>query len=282
MRITNEVARVLSGLVVCKQWAGITGAKSAQRFYTVVIEEKLDRKLYTEVNKVLEALGGKWSRKDKAHTFEKNPTETLDAVIESGEVTTEKEKGLDFFPTPRDLARELVALAGAKKGQTVLEPSAGIGNIAVAAMAAGGEVTAVEIDPDRALVLEDALKILRSGTYGTPTGLPSFSVRVGNFLDMDSATSLLKFDAVVMNPPFSKRQDLAHVRHAYRFVAPGGVLVAVMSAGVKFRQDRLATEFRALVESEGGEITDLPDESFRESGTGVRAVVVRIRKPARS
>ena len=30
---------------------------------------QLDRKTYTEVNKVLENMGGKWNRKTKAHVF---------------------------------------------------------------------------------------------------------------------------------------------------------------------------------------------------------------------
>ena len=46
-----------------------------------------------------------------------------------------------------------------------------------------------------------------------------------------------RFDRVVMNPPFCRGRDLDHVRHALRFVAPGGRLVAIMSAGVAFRED---------------------------------------------
>ena len=46
------------------------------------IEKPLDRKLYVEVNAALEALGGKWDRKSKAHVFGEGPADALDQVIE--------------------------------------------------------------------------------------------------------------------------------------------------------------------------------------------------------
>ena len=61
----------------------------------------------------------------------------------------------------------------------------------------------------------------------------------------------------------------------------GGLLVAVMSAGVAFRSDRTTTGFRDLVTAAGGEITALPDGSFGDSGTGIRTVLVTIPVAAR-
>jgi type I restriction-modification system DNA methylase subunit len=79
-----------------------------------------------------------------------------------------------------------------------------------------------------------------------------------------------------MNPPFADQQDIRHVEHALRFLKPGGRLVAIMSAGVSFRQDRQATTFRELVEGCDGTIEPLPEGAFEASGTGVRAVLVTI------
>lgn len=84
-----------------------------------------------------------------------------------------------------------------------------------------------------------------------------------------------KFDRVVMNPPFSRGQDVEHVRHALSLLAPGGLLVSVMSNGVTFRQDRRYADFRRDFSPE---ITPLPEGSFKTSGTNVSTVVVRIRK----
>ena len=68
--------------------------------------------------------------------------------------------------------------------------------------------------------------------------------------------------------------------HALTFLRPGGRLVAVMSAGVRFRQDARSTSFRALLHDLPAEIHDLPDGSFLASGTAVQTVIVTIDKPA--
>jgi hypothetical protein len=46
-----------------------------------------------------------------------------------------------------------------------------------------------------------------------------------------------------------------------------------MSAGVTFREDRQANEFFDIVDKAGGLFEPLPDDSFKVSGTGVRAVL---------
>ncbi len=82
------------------------------------------------------------------------------------------------------------------------------------------------------------------------------------------------FGAIVMNPPFAGRADIRHVTHALQFVKHGGWLAAVMSAGVKFREDGLAREFRALVTKHAGFVRDVEDGAFKEAGTMVRTVIV--------
>jgi hypothetical protein len=81
-----------------------------------------------------------------------------------------------------------------------------------------------------------------------------------------------------MNPPFENGQDLAHVRHAYGFVRNGGALVAIMGAGVKFRQDRRYADFRTWAEDRGAVWQDIPAGAFAESSTGVASVRLVIRK----
>lgn len=51
--------------------------------------------------------------------------------------------------------------------------------------------------------------------------------------------------------------------HAHQFLTPEGRLVAVMSAGVEFRQNRLTCELRELVAHHGGRIEPLPEGSLR-------------------
>lgn len=80
-----------------------------------------------------------------------------------------------------------------------------------------------------------------------------------------------------MNPPFDKkRSDIHHVVHALKFLKPGGRLVAIMPSGVAFRDDVLTRDFRGIVEQRGGSIENLPDASFKQSGTTVNTVLVVI------
>jgi hypothetical protein len=82
-----------------------------------------------------------------------------------------------------------------------------------------------------------------------------------------------------MNPPFAGQADIEHVTHALNFLKPGGKLVAIMSAGVTFRQDRKAADFRALIWGMGGTIEELPEDAFKQSGTSVRTVLVEVCPP---
>jgi hypothetical protein len=87
------------------------------------------------------------------------------------------------------------------------------------------------------------------------------------------------FRRIVMNPPFSREQDAKHVLHAYEnFLAKPGILVAIMSAGVRFRQTERAKAIRKLVDDGVGTMVDLPDKSFQDSGTLVRSVMVTLVK----
>lgn len=182
-------------------------------------------------------------------------------------------KNYGFFPTPSHLVSRVleagqVGTPATWRGDyprlSILEPSAGLGAIAQAAAAAGHLVTAVEIQPGHATHLREAGGLQR--------------VLCEDFLALDPA-GLGLFDRVLMNPPFDGGRDVDHVTHALRFLAPGGRLVAIMAAGVEFREDRKTTDFRALVERFGGTFQDLPAGSFQESGTNVNTVLLSVRAP---
>lgn len=222
---------------------------------------KLDRKDYESLNKVLLALGGQWKGgRTKAHMFPPGTdvNTLIDTVLATGRY--EDPKDADFVETPMSLAHQMVDRARVKKGCNVFEPSAGLGRIARAARSAGGIVECVELSQSRAKKLEQ----------------DGFTVVCADFLTIAPPDEPLGFDAIPMNPPFSKQQDIDHVRHAYRFLRPGGRLVSVMSAGVTFRQNKKTVEFREWVDKLGGDIEELPDGTFKEEGTLVRAVLVTI------
>lgn len=225
-------------------------------------EETLDPKDYKALNEILEALGGKWNRKANGHLFPEgtNAAELLEGAMLTGSVRDPRVG--DFFETPIELARAMLDLGRVTRGARVLEPSAGLGRIAEVARDAGAFVTAAELEePRRAALLKSGFNLLDPNVHDFLAILPNAI-----------------FDAVLMNPPFSKEQDIAHVRHALRFVKPGGYLVSVMSAGMRFRSTKNAVAFRQQLDELGADVEDLPEGSFRESGTMVRACIVTIRR----
>lgn len=219
--------------------------------------ERLARDLYVAVNKVIEAAGGKWDRKRGAHVFDGEAADVIEPILLSGRYGSARQ---DFgqFDTPREIVARLMELAQVAPGMDVLEPSAGVGNIVAGIVKVGGIPHAFEIDDKRRAQLINR-------------GLMQFPVARGDFLTCEPTPA---FDRVVMNPPFAKHADIDHVRHAAKFLRPGGRLVSVMSAGIKFRSTMKAAGFREFLEERGATVEDLPAGAFDESGTSVNAVIV--------
>lgn len=248
MQVDREVMNVLSNARIEGQALFLVG--------------QLDRKLYERTNKVLEAAGGKWNRAKKSHIFDGDASDRIEQIILTGDVVVPKDE-FEFFPTPPSVASRVIALADIRDGMMVLEPSAGRGALAIPAQtaAAGVMVDMYDLMPANC----DALVELNLPLSGVAASC--------NFLEV---TPVAIYDRVVMNPPFGKQADIRHVLHALKFLRPSGRLVSVMGAGVVFRENRLTVEFRDLVSARGGHIEELPEASFKTSGTNVSTVIVVI------
>jgi predicted RNA methylase len=247
MKVDNTVLNVLSNALMDGPRLVLTG--------------QLDRALYTQTNKVLEAAGGKWDRKAKAHVFPVDAADAMEQIIQTGEVTLIRTIQQDFgyFPTPEPVLRRLIQIADLESGMLVLEPSAGKGAIAYHCA--------------DMLCVVDCVELL-DANYVALAGDPRLGkVQKADFLAIEPSPL---YDRVVMNPPFAKQADIHHVKHALKFLKPDGLLVSVMSASVTFRDNKLTQDFRDLVRARDGDIEALPDGAFKESGTGVRTVIVTI------
>jgi hypothetical protein len=164
----------------------------------------------------------------------------------------------ELFPTPSALAARMVELAALSDDHTLLEPSAGTGALLEAVKVAGRvpQTTAVELNH----ALADALRA-RGG----------LDVRQADFLECGA--DLGEFDRVLMNPPFGKAQDIAHIELARRLLKPGGILVAICAGG-----PRQHAALRPLVQACGGHWEELPADTF--PGTSVRSVLLTLTRPA--
>lgn len=228
---------------------------------TVKITQQLDRSLYTEVNKALEAMGGYWDKKSKAHVFEADPRESLGLILESGGVTLVKD---GFFPTPAAVLDQMFSYVSSEAPHLVLEPSAGNGAILTRLNdLMGGRrhmIHFCELDPGRAEKLR----------------MQGYHCSGGDFM-LHSPGQV--YDLIVMNPTFERAQDIDHVVHAYELLASGGRLISVMSEGAFFRNDKKANNFRVFLNDAKGASIKLPESSFASSGTGVRTRIVVINIP---
>jgi hypothetical protein len=221
------------------------------------LPRQLPRELYVQTAKVIELLGGRWNRSLAAHLFEGDCAEHVDEAVIAGEVTDFK-KLYQFYETPPDLACRMVAIADVRAGHLVLEPSAGKGAI-LKAMPLNGDRTAVELN-------------------GAMVDLLALADRVhyGDFLGCDG--ELGTFDRIIANPPFRNGQDVDHVTHMYHLLKPGGILVTVMSPAWQYRMDSKPSAFRTWLEQLPHEVEDLPEGTFKCSGTNVRSLLITIRK----
>jgi predicted RNA methylase len=244
----------------------VLAAAATDGEHLVLTGPRMEAKLYKRVNEVLEAVGGRWTTAVSAHVFPGDAAEAIAPLVATGQVVTLREKRNDaqYFPTPAAVVQRLLELAELNPGMEVLEPSAGSGAVATAVAAQGVVVDCFERDPGYAGVLVD------TGAART--------VRVVDFLDVIPE---VRFDRVVMNPPFTKGADVAHVQHALRFLKPDGLLVSVMPWSVTY-QGGATAKFRALVEQRGGTVEAVPDGAFAESGTDVATVLVTIPATARA
>jgi 2'-5' RNA ligase len=196
---------------------------------------------------------------------EESPAQREARRIRELESTQVGRKNGDFFPTPGDVAARLVFDAEIEPGMDVLEPSAGVGNIAQAIrdQEPGANLTVLEMDGQRRDIL-----------------------RAKGFTVLDDADFLRhqgSYDRIVMNPPFSENADVAHVLHAYKLLRPGGRIVAIMSEHAFFSNDGPSQSFRAFLKDRETEGVPNPAGTFMAPGllntTGVNTRTVVIDKP---
>lgn len=223
----------------------------------------LPPRLYRQVDAALRAAGGRWDKGRQAHVFPGPARAALDALLARDEVVTEADhkKDTQFFPTPAAVVGEVIGLAGLGPDHLVLEPSAGDGAIAAAAAPLAAAVDCIELDSRRAEGLR------RAGIFR--------QVRCRDFL----ATAPGRYDRVLMNPPFTRGADVRHVRHALRFVRPGGRLIAVMPRNILDRADKAARALRALMDEHGGWFEDTEARAFAAAGTLIDTVIAVIQVP---
>ena len=226
-------------------------------------EGQLDRKVYLQVSKALNLIGGKWKgHKIQGFVFQNgtNPTELLKSIAGGEKRNLKKE--YQFFETSPEYATRLVHLATLKPTDEVCEPSAGQGAIVRAINEVSG-LTPVcyELMETNRLILEN-----RQADSGLLCKI------IGN----DFMENELKFDKIIANPPFRNNQDIAHVMKMYNSLRKNGRVVSIMSEHWTFASEKVCQEFRQFIEYSNARVIEIPAGAFKESGTNVGGRIVVI------
>ena len=234
--------------------------------------DKLSDIEYDQIKPYIETMGGHWRERVKGFVFN----------LEEFKRTTYADwiEEMQFFPTPKSVAERIVELAGLKDFDFstveygnidtypfILEPSAGHGDL----------LDAVDSHL-RKIMREYVVEV-----YPLHVGVLQSKGHRVETMSFERFYELHKKDAkeithAIMNPPFSYRRDIRHTKMAYDLLKEGGVLVAVISENALYYDTDEHKEFVEWLKEHNAEVENVPYGSFKESGTAVDTVIIKLIK----
>lgn len=165
----------------------------------------------------------------------------------------------DFYPTPPQIVAKMLEQYN-PEGKTILEPSAGKGDIVSELQAQGGKVVGCENDTELKKILATKCNIIEA-----------------DFFNLTS-DKISHIDAIFMNPPFSCADK--HVNHAFEIAPPGCKIIALCnSETIQNTFSRERKILKTTIENNGS-FEDL-GKCFEdaERKTGVNVFLLTITKP---
>ena len=237
----------------------------------------LDRKVYLEVKKAFELIGGKWKGgKVFAFVFDENPEPYLKKLIGGDDVNLKKQ--YQFFATPQELAEKMAYLLEPENHHSILEPSAGQGALIQAVHRITPDVVVDYFE----LMPINRDKIEAKNILMQKTALGIYPARcIGfNFETFEGTKEAVKkYDRIIANPPFSKGQEIVHIKNMYKTLNRGGRLVSVISNSYNANSTKKYEEFREWLEAVNADIEEIEAGTFKSSGTMVATNLLIINKP---
>lgn len=237
----------------------LTGSSDADDGWSVKL-----RNLAIEVAELI------WLRDHSGIKINSKPEEArekfdwLDAALPPQHNRHDEQIALQQFSTPAQLSWIMARAANIEAADTMLEPSAGTGLLSLWPHLAGARLHLNEIANLRreclSVIFPDASITSHDGELIDELLVPTCSPTI-----------------IIMNPPFARSAERGvdgnaayrHLRSAWRKLASGGRLVAIMPEG--FKASRFAGEFQ------GGcavQLNALISRSFAKRGTGITVRMV--------
>lgn len=165
---------------------------------------------------------------DRAEMIISKLQKALDLLPTQANRTAEMDE-FQQFSTPPSIAYVASWVANMGKNDTVLEPSAGIGGLAVYGKIAGAKIIVNELSTRRAAVIRE---------MGFDQVFTENAEQLNNILPKD-----VKPTVIIMNPPFSStagrtsgkndtKNAIPHIEQALKRLEPRGRLVAIVGRGM--------------------------------------------------
>jgi len=227
---------------------------------------QMPSEVYQIIKKKLNKIGGKWiGGKIQGFKFDFAPRLLLEDIKNGKDINLKKD--YQFYATPQKIANEMVEKLELKDNVSILEPSAGRGNLIKSIPNNDTyEVYYFELMPQNLELLEKNLKnkeFKKLEFLGT------------DFLEYNGN---MKFDRIIANPPFSKNQDIIHTKKMFELLNDNGVMVVITSTSWYNGKQKKQIEFKEWLNSIKHDIIFIDSGSFKESGTNVKTIMLKIKK----
>ncbi|KKN04618.1 hypothetical protein LCGC14_1095630 [marine sediment metagenome] len=169
----------------------------------------------------------------------------------------------NFYPTPPEVVRRMLENLDFQD-KTILEPSAGKGNIIDVLRERGGKVLACELNPDLAVIAAKKADRMLSNDF--------FHVQ---------RAEVSHIDFIIMNPPFDNGE--LHLLHAWEIAPDGCTIVSLLNKNtIRFiHRSKKRGELENIIK-EFGDTEDISSPfEYSERPTGVEVVLVKLIKPSK-
>ena len=163
--------------------------------------------------------------------------------------------------TTREVAKELLSYARINEDDTILEPSAGTGNVAniIKEQYPNNKLHCVELNKAK----RDSLKEQGHKVVGS---------------DYLRFTPEKLYDSIIALPNFRDNVDCDHVRRMYDHLKQGGRLISLMSPEWKTGDSLRQFVFRNWLKGKKYQIKTLKNNPFKENGETVPCIILILDK----
>lgn len=234
--------------------------------------DRLDVATYAQMKDRILKIGGKWKGgKVQAFEFTVDPSDRLADIAGGAKRNIQQET--QFFETPEKIANHMVKWLELFNDESVLEPSAGHGALIDAIRKTGVDVNIFYMEKD----YENAAVLNKKYNYFEH--IYNLNGKTSDFLEMEFVN---KFDRIIANPPFKNNQDIKHIRKMYDLLRDNGSMVTICSTSYLIPSNKEQKEFAEWLEDIGALFFHVPKGEFKESGTNVSTIMIKIRKYAKA